>query len=148
MFKALVIIELLVSDQEEEIIGRGMTRSWLKKREELGYFINLVWDLQLEDIEGFKEMMRIDFKHFNEILNLITPDIMSQEIIGGNKVTSAAERLTVTFRFLASGKTFQSLSLQFRISDRAISYIVKEVCNAIVKYKFPLYLKVPSTEEE
>ena len=42
MFKALVIIELLVSDQEEEIIGRGMTRSWLKKREELGYFINLV----------------------------------------------------------------------------------------------------------
>ena len=104
-------------------------------------------ELQLKNIEGLKEMMRMDFKHFN-ILNLITPDITSQEIIGGDKVISAAERLTVTLRFLATGKTFQSLSFRFRISDRAIAYIVKIVCNAIVKYLLPLYLKVPSTEEE
>ena len=36
MFKALVMVELL--EEEEETKGRGMTRSWLKKREELGYF--------------------------------------------------------------------------------------------------------------
>ena len=125
-----------------------MTRIWFKKREELGYFTKIVRELQLEDTKGFKEMMRMDFKHFNEILNLIAPDITPQEIIGGNKVISAAERLTVTLRFLATGKTFQSLSFQFRISDRAISYIVKEVCNAIVKYLVPLYLKGPSTEQE
>ena len=142
------MVELLDSEEEEETKGRGMRRSWLKKREELGYFTNIVRELQLEDTEGFKEMMRMDFKHFNEILNLIAPDITPQEIIGGNKVISAAERLTVTLRFLATGETFQSLSFQFCISDRAISYIVKEVCNAIVKYLVPLYLKVPSTEEE
>ena len=44
-------------------------------------------------------------------------------------------------------ETFQSLSFQFRISDRAISYIVKEICNAIVKYLAPLCLKVPSAQE-
>ena len=87
--------------------------------------------------------MRMDFKHFNEILNLIAPDITPQEIIGGNKVISAAEHLTVTLSFLATGETVQSLSFQFRISDRAIYYIVKEVCNAIVKYLVPFYLKVP-----
>ena len=54
----------------------------------------------------------------------------------------------MTLRFLATGETFQPLIFQFRISDRAISYIAKEVCNAIVKYLVPLYLKVPSTEEE
>ena len=102
----------------------------------------------MEDTEGFKEMMRMDFKHFNEILNLIAPHITLQEIIGGDKVISAAERLTVTLRFLTTGETFQSLSFQFRISDRPISYIVKEVCNAIVKYLVPLYLKVQSTEDE
>ena len=123
-----------------------MTRIWFKKREGLVYFTNIVRELQLEDTKGFKEMMRMDFKHFNEILNLIASDITPQEIKGGNKVISAAERLTVTLRFLATGKTFQSLSFQFRISDRAISYIVKEVCNAIVKYLIPLYLKGPSTE--
>ena len=78
-------------------------------------------------------MMRIDFKYFNEILNLIVPDITPQEIIGRNNVISAAERLTVTLRYLATRETFQSLRLWFRISDRAISYIVKEVWNAIVK---------------
>ena len=93
-------------------------------------------------------MMRMDFKHFNEILNLIAPHITLQEIIGGDKVISAAERLTVTLRFLTTGETFQSLSFQFRIFDRPISYIVKEVCNAIVKYLVPLYLKVQSTEDE
>ena len=71
-----------------------------------------------------------------------------RELIGGSKIISAAEHLTVTLRFLATGEMFQSLSFQFRISDRAISYIVKEVCNTILKYLVPLYLKVPSTEEE
>ena len=142
------MVELLESEEEEETKGRGMARSWLKKREELGYFTNIVQELQLEDTGGFKEMMRMDFKHFNKISNLIAPDITPQEIIGGNKVISAAESLTMTLTFLATSETFHSLSFQFHISDRAISYIVKEVCNAIVKYLVPFYLKVPSKEEE
>ena len=31
-----------------------MTSSWLKKREELGYFTNILRELQLEDTEGLK----------------------------------------------------------------------------------------------
>ena len=69
MFKALVMVGLLHSEEQEETKGWEMTRSWLKKREELGDFTNIVWELQLEDTEGFKEMMRMDFKHFNKILN-------------------------------------------------------------------------------
>ena len=133
--------ELLDSEEEEEAKGRGMTRSWLKKRKKLGYFTNIVRELQLEDTEGFKELTKVDLK-------LIAPNFKPQEIIGGNKVISAAERLTVALMFLATGETFQSLSFQFRISDQAISYIVKAVCKAIVKYPVPFYLKVPSAEEE
>ena len=55
MLKALVMVELLDSKEEEETKGRGMTRSWLKKREELGYSTNIVRELQLEDTEWFKE---------------------------------------------------------------------------------------------
>ena len=151
MLKALVMVvmvKFLDLEEEEETKGRVMTRSWLKKREELGYFTSIVRELQLEDTERFKETVRMNFKHFNKILNLIAPDITPQEIIGGNKVISDAGPLTVTLRFLATGETFQSLTFQFHISDRAIPYIVKEVCNTIVKYLVPLYLKVPSTEEE
>ena len=74
-FKVLVMVELLDSEEEEETKGRGMTRSWLKRRKELGYFANIVRELQLGDAERFKEMMSMDFKHFNEILNLLAPDI-------------------------------------------------------------------------
>ena len=86
----------------------------------------------------------MNLKLFNQILNLVVPDITSQEMIGGNIVISAAEHLTVTLRFLATSKTFQSLSFQFSISDQAISYIIKEICNTIMKYLVPLYLKAIS----
>ena len=82
----------------------------------------------------------MDFKYFKEILNLIEIDIMPDYI-------SAAERLTLTIRFLPTGESFGSLRFQFRISYQAISYIKKSFCNAIVKYLVPLCLKVPSTEE-
>ena len=95
--------------------------------------------MPLEDTEEFKEMISMDFKHFNEILNLIASDITIQKIVGGNKVISGAKQLTVKLRFLAIGEMFHSLSFQFRISDRAISYIVNEVYNV---------LKVLSAEEE
>ena len=49
-------------------------------------------------------------------------------------VIAAAERLTVTLRFLATGETCWSLSFQFRISRGAMAYIVDEVCKAVVKY--------------
>ena len=61
------------------------------------YFTNIVWELQLEYTEGFQEMMRMDFKHFNEILNFIAPDITPQEITSGNKVISAAEQWHLGF---------------------------------------------------
>ena len=46
MFKVLVMVELLDSEEEEETKGRGMTRCWLKKREKLGYFTNIVREPQ------------------------------------------------------------------------------------------------------
>lgn len=75
----------------------------------------------------------------------IEADITPQQILGGNKVITAPERLAVTLRFLA---TYRSLSFQFRISRTAISYIVKEVCCAIVKHLGPHFLQVPSSFEE
>ena len=69
-------------------------------------------------------------------------------MLGGNKVISLKERLALTIRFLATGETYRSLSYQFRISTRAISYIIKEVCEAIIKNMRNIYLKVPSSPEE
>ena len=52
------------------------------------------------------------------------------------------------FNFQLRVKLSDRLNYQFRISNGVISYIIKNVCNAIVKYLDPLYLRVPSAEEE
>ena len=60
----------------------------------------------MEDTDGFKEMMRIDFEHFKEILNL-TYHIILQQIAARNKVISTAERLDLTIQFLAMSEPFK-----------------------------------------
>ena len=56
-------------------------------------------------------------EHAKEILHLIEPDNTLQEIVGGNKVISTAERLCLAVRFLARDESFGSLSLQLHISN-------------------------------
>ena len=75
-----------------------------------------------------------------EIVADVTPRHVPK---GGHKAISAAERLTLTLRFLATGETFRSLSFQFSISKAAISYI--EVCQAIKKKLGPKFLALPSS---
>ena len=84
-----------------------------QKREELAYYANIVQELQMEDTDGFQEMMRMDFEHFKLILNLIEHDITPHKIVGGNKVVSVAESLTLTIRVLVLGESVGSLSFQF-----------------------------------
>ena len=87
-------------------------------------------------------------EQFLEILMAIEPLVRKRQVIGGYKVISSAERLTLTLRFLATGQTFRSLSFQFRISRSAISYIVREVCQAIFNVLGGKYLRVPTTADE
>ena len=53
----------------------------------------------MEVTDGLKELVRMDFEHFKEILNLIEPDITPQEIVGESEVISAAERFFFPFDF-------------------------------------------------
>ena len=72
-------------------------------------------------------------EEFLEILTATEPSVTKRQVIGGHKFILTAERLTLTLRFLATGETFRLLSFQFRNSRSAISYTVREVCQAILK---------------
>ena len=54
------------------------------------------------------------FEHFKEILNLTKLDITPQEIVGGNKVVSAAESLTLIIQLLATRESSGLLSFLLR----------------------------------
>ena len=143
--KAVTAIVLATIIDETDCKGwkRGKTRQWMKRREERGYCSTIVRELQIEDSASYKEMMRMEHEQFLEILKLIEKDITTQQILGGQKVVSPMSRLTLTLRFLATGETYRSMAYQFRISKAAISYIINEVCLAIVKEMVPLCLRTP-----
>ena len=136
----LVLNELMDSDDEKPT--RGKTREWVKRREQSGYFNNIVKELKVEDILGFPEMFRMDVGDFEFILgkisHLISPRQMSN--FGGHLQIMPDERLALTLRYIATGK--------FRISLNAVSYIIKRCCNALVDELVPVFVKTPSSEQE
>ena len=108
-FAAIALLEML--EEEDDIkIKRGKTRHWIKRREEKGYFTNIVRELMIEDTTAYREMMRMNHEDFKSILKAIEPDITPRQVMGGHRVIAAAERLTLTIRFLATGETYRSLS--------------------------------------
>ena len=58
----------------------------------------------------------MDVIDFEYILGKISDIILSKEKLGGTDPIQSDERLALSLRFLATGKTFPSLSFQFRIS--------------------------------
>ena len=63
------------------------------------------------------------------------------------KAICPKQRLALTLRFLATRKSFLSMEYQFRISRKAISYIIDEVCKAIATVLAGTYLKFSSCQE-
>ena len=125
-----VFVAFKVLNDEDKKSGRGKTRQWIRRRDERGYLNNIVKELAMEDTAEYKDMMQMSHCDFQRILSYVKQDITRKQVLGGNKVISPKERLALTITFLATGETYRSLSYQFRISTRAISYIIKEVCEA------------------
>ena len=62
---------------------------------------------------------------------MIAPIVSKTDTVT-SKAICPKQRLARTLRFLATGESFCSLEYQFRISRKAVSCIIDEVCKAIV----------------
>ena len=49
---------LLLAD-DERAGKRGKTRQWIKRRQEKGFFANIVQELMVEGVAGYREMFRM-----------------------------------------------------------------------------------------
>ncbi|XP_025407186.1 uncharacterized protein LOC112681136 [Sipha flava] len=83
---------------------------------------------------------------FENILSMIAPKIIKKDT-SFRKAIPVSQRLAVTLRFLASGDSYTSLGYLLKISKQAISYIVPEVCDALI-VALQNYVKVPRSAEE
>ena len=145
---AAIMIVCVVEDENETKRRRGKTREWVKRRDERGFFNNIWKELSIEDTGTFKRIMRMNVQTFKKLLDLVEKDITPTERSSGTRPVPPAERLTILIRYLATGMTFSDISYEFRVSERAVSYIIAEVAHAIIKNLGETYVQPPSSEVE
>lgn len=80
-------------------------------------------------------------ENFYFLLGLVKPLIAKEDTVFRVSI-SAALRLALTLRYLATGESFRSLAFLFRVPQCTISTIIPEVLDAIYKVLAPEYLKV------
>ena len=86
-------------------------------------------------------------QRFEHLLSLVGPLITKENTRLRGAIT-AAEWLTLTLRYLASGDAQQSQTFNFRIGKSTVSGIIRETCDAIWNVLHGVYLKTPSTPRE
>lgn len=153
--KIIASIALLLDNDEEQERARNKemskrsiwTRPWLIRRKTDGAFHTLFKELKAEDSEGFKGYVRMDVPHFDELVRILSPSLRKQDT-NMRECIKPEEMCCLTLRYLASGESFRSLEYQFRISKKAISYIIQEVCRAIIETIGKESFKTPQSKEE
>lgn len=96
-------------------------------------------------IYELKNFLRLDESIFYFILNSLAGKLTKKSI---RTPIPADLRLLITFRFLATGDSFRSLSFLFGVSHNCISNIVRECLTEIVRFFGPKYQLTQKTETE
>ncbi|XP_048062134.1 protein ALP1-like [Megalobrama amblycephala] len=141
-----VICALICSEKEKKKKKRIWRREYLKRRGQQGVSVPQRV-LELNDETGCRELLRMTAEEFEFLLGMVGALITKQHT-KMRRAISPRDRLSVTLRYLASGETFSSLSLQYRIGASTISQIVMETCAALHQVMKKDFLKMPSTEAE
>jgi hypothetical protein len=93
-------------------VRRMWSRAWLQMRRTRSFYINtLLQELRAEDVDKYKNYMRISKETFNMLLEKVRLYIKKQDTKMRQSI-SAEERLDVTLRFLAT-KSMRSFTNSF-----------------------------------
>nr|XP_033486035.1 uncharacterized protein LOC117258913 [Epinephelus lanceolatus] len=137
---ALVICAILCAEMSKKKRRRRIwTRRWLERRGQYGLSI-LQRELEVDDMKGFRNLLRMSVEDFSHLLDRVTPIILKQD---GHlrKAISPKDRLSVTLQFLATGEIFNSLNFQYQIGSTTLSRIVMETCAALTSVLCEDFLK-------
>lgn len=126
---AFIVMTTLIKKKER----RRRRRRWWQTRFFCNRPNNLLTDLESENrydqFRNFTRMAKADFEH---LLSMVEPKIARKDT-PFRKAISARVRLALTLRFLATGDSYSSLQYLFRVSKSLISWIIPEVCHAIIQ---------------
>ena len=82
-------------------------RRWIEKREQHGTYHGLVRELAFSDLPAYKNFLRMDSESVLLLVQKVGPLICRTNTVLRNCI-SVEDRLTITLRFLATGKVIKS----------------------------------------
>ncbi|KAM4045446.1 putative nuclease HARBI1 [Anomaloglossus baeobatrachus] len=124
------VIEINRNNRRNARFGRIWAREWLLERDRLSH-LNLLRELQERHPNDFQNYLRMSENSFKILLQRVEHQITRQNTVMRAAVTSV-ERLSVTLRFLATGRTLTDLQYSSAISLSALSSIIPDTCQAII----------------
>lgn len=130
---AVAAAYVIISGKKKNKKRKCWVRPTLQGRNQYGgsqLMASLIKDDQFTTGGHFFNFIRMSVDNFEELHSRFEPMIKKRDTSFRYAIPSR-ERLLVTLRFLATGDSYQSLMLLFKISKQAISLIIPEVCNAI-----------------
>ena len=146
--QVIAAIVLLLDDKEKEkenVKERSQwVRPWIARGKSDTAFYIIFQELKQEDPEEFRGYVRPNKTSFQKLLELLAPSLLKKDTVM-RECIKPEEMCCVALRCFASGKSFRSLEYQFRISRKAIMYIVEQVAAAIIKILEEMSLKTPNT---
>ena len=118
-------------------------RSWIQRRQIHEAYHALMQELSTEHPKGFQNFLRMGKTDFQELLAKVTSHIQRQNTWMREAIhVSAAERLSITLRYLATGDSYHSLEYLYRIPVSTVSTLIPEICQTIYDCLKNDYLKV------
>lgn len=133
----------ILSDELKEVLNKNRScwvKDWVGRRSVLGASATLFEELSKEDPTEYRKVMRISVEQFNELLSLVEHEITKKNT-PMREAISARIKLEIALRYLATGDSYQSLSLIFRVPATTISQFMNPVLKAIIT-ALQDYLKV------
>ncbi|XP_066442104.1 uncharacterized protein [Eleutherodactylus coqui] len=151
-YRRRLITFVLMMDREQsektDRASRRQRRFWvhplLTERGTKGHFASLYHDLKNHP-EKFVSFCRLPLEAFDRLLELVRRDLTYQDT-QMRKAITAEERLLITLRFLATGESYASLHLQFRVGKSTITEIVRCTCSAIWQKLQPIVMPSPTED--
>lgn len=141
-----ITLKMLMKKKKQRHARQIWMAEWLKQRNREGAFHKLFPEILGEDEYLYRNIIRMTPTQFQSLLEKVTP-LIEKKVTNFRAPISAAERLQVTLRYLATGETQSSLQLLFRIKQNTISGIIAETVIAIYNVLAKDYLTTPRTSD-
>lgn len=109
---------------------RIWVKDWISRRQVYGASNSLLKEMREEDLEAYKNHVRLPPEKFDELLSKINDKIQKRNTHMRNAIP-ARTKLEITLRYLATGDSYISLEALYRVGKSTISQFIPEVCSEI-----------------